>query len=113
MSEFKTLDELFDTIKAKRTANPDKSYCAKLFQKGRKKIAQKVGEEAIETVIDAAANNKKETIEESADLLFHLLVLWVEMGIKPEKVMFELEKRKDISGIEEKKSRKVKNNAQL
>ena len=106
MSEFKTLDELFDTIKSKRTANPEKSYCAKMFKKGRKKIAQKVGEEAVETVIEAAGNNKKEAIEESADLLFHLLLLWVEMGIKPERVMAELEKRKDISGIEEKKKRK-------
>jgi phosphoribosyl-ATP pyrophosphohydrolase len=108
MSEFKTLDELFDTIKSKRTANPEKSYCAKLFKKGRHKITQKLGEEAVETIIEAVANNKKETIEESADLLFHLLVLWADMGIKPEKVMYELEKRKDISGIEEKKLRKDK-----
>ncbi len=108
MSEFKTLDELFDTIKSKRTANPEKSYCAKMFKKGRNKIAQKIGEEAVEVVIEATGHNKKETIEESADLIFHLLLLWVEMGIKPEKVMTELEKRKDISGITEKLKRKEK-----
>ena len=101
-----TIDELFEIIKRRKSANPEKSYAAKLFSKGRHKIAQKLGEEAVETVIEAVADNKKKTIEESADLLFHLLVLWADMDIKPEKVYKELEKRNGKSGIEEKKSRK-------
>ena len=106
MSDMKVLEELFEIIKERRGADPEKSYAATLFKKGRLKIAQKLGEEAVETVIEAVANNKKETVQESADLLFHLLVLWADMDIKPSKVMKELEKRKGKSGIEEKNSRK-------
>jgi phosphoribosyl-ATP pyrophosphohydrolase len=105
MSNFQILEELFETIKSRKKADPQESYIAKLFYKGRHKIAQKLGEEAVETVIEAVADNKKETICESADLLFHLLVLWADMGIKPEAVFKELEKRKGTSGIEEKKAR--------
>lgn len=106
MSEFKILDELFKVINSRKNADPETSYVAKLFSRGRGKIAQKLGEEAVETVIEAVSDNKKETICESADLLFHLLVLWSDMGIKPEKVMQELEKRVGTSGIEEKKARR-------
>lgn len=106
MADTQLLDELYEMIKDRRKADPDKSYVAKLFKRGRHKIAQKLGEEAVETVIEAIADNKKETISESADLIFHLLVLWAEMGIKPERVMEELEKRKGKSGLDEKKARK-------
>lgn len=106
MSEFEVLGELYEIIQSRKTADPDKSYCAKLFKKGRHKIAQKLGEEAVETIVEAVANNKQKTIEESSDLLFHLLVLWADMGIMPEKVMQELAKRKGTSGIDEKNSRK-------
>ena len=106
MSDMQVLEELFEIIKERQGGDPEKSYAAKLFKKGRFKIAQKLGEEAVETVIEAVADNKKEAIQESADLLFHLLVLWADMGIKPAKVMKELEKRKGKSGIEEKNSRK-------
>lgn len=105
MSDFEIIGELYDIIQSRKNADPETSYCAKLFKKGRRKIAQKVGEEATETVIEAVCNNKKQTIAESSDLLFHLLVLWADMGIKPEKVMQELAKRKGISGIDEKNSR--------
>lgn len=106
MSKFKTLDELFEVIKSRKGGNIDKSHVAKLFYKGRKKIAQKLGEEAVETVIEAIANDKDKTISESADLLFHLLILWADMEIAPSDIIAELEKRKGKSGIEEKKSRK-------
>lgn len=100
------LTELFQVIKSRRKADPKSSYAAKLFDKGREKIAQKVGEEAVEVVIDAIAKKRKGVISESADLLFHLLVLWAEMGVSPEEVVKELEKRKGTSGLEEKKNRK-------
>ena len=106
MKDYAILEELFELIKSRKGADPEKSYVAKMFGKGRLKIAQKLGEESVETVIEAVADNKKLAIDESADLLFHLLILWADMGIKPEKVMKELEKRKGKSGIEEKKSRK-------
>ncbi|MCE3231875.1 MAG: phosphoribosyl-ATP diphosphatase [Rickettsiaceae bacterium] len=107
MTDSTIIEQLYQTIKERKKANPEESYVAKLFTKGRGKIAQKVGEEAVETVIDAVAGNKKGAVSESADLLFHLLVLWADMGIKPESVYKELEKRKGVSGIEEKKGRKV------
>ena len=107
MSQFKILDEVFETIKSRqKDGDITSSYTAKLFSKGRAKIAQKLGEEAVETVIDAVADNKKGAISESADLLYHLCVLWADMGIDPDSVMRELKNRKGISGIEEKKNRK-------
>ncbi len=106
MSKFQILDEIFATIKIRQAdGDIESSYTSKLFSKGRAKIAQKLGEEAVETVIEAVIDNKKGTISESADLLFHMLVLWADMGIDPEKVMAELKGRKGISGIEEKKGR--------
>ena len=106
MADFEVLEELFEVIKERQDADPEKSYAAKLFERGRPKIAQKFGEEAVELVIEAIADNKKDAVAESADVLFHMLMLWADMGIKPEKVMKELEKRKGKSGIEEKKNRK-------
>ncbi len=107
MSQFQILDEIFATIKLRQDSGDiDSSYTAKLFFRGRAKIAQKLGEEAVETVIEAVQDNKKNTISESADLLFHLLVLWADMGINPERVMEELKNRKGISGIAEKNGRK-------
>ncbi len=107
MADFQILQELFDVIKERKNADPETSYVAKLFKRGRGKIAQKLGEEAVELVIEAVADDKKAAVSESADLLFHLLILWADMGIKPEKVLKELEKRQGKSGIEEKKSRKT------
>lgn len=103
---FETLEKLHGIIEARKKSSPDKSYTARLFKKGRGKISQKLGEEAVELVVEAVGKDKKGAILESADLLYHLLVLWADMGIKPEKVMVELQKRCHISGIEEKKSRK-------
>lgn len=99
------LDALADVIESRKGGDVTKSYVAKLFGKGRKKIAQKVGEEAVELCIAAAYNDREEAISESADLLFHMMVLWSDMGIKPEDVYAELATREGLSGIDEKKSR--------
>jgi len=100
------LDLLYATVAGRKGGDPEKSYTAKLFTKGIKKIAQKVGEEAVETVIAALAESPENVVGESADLLYHLSVLWAEVGVKPEQVWAELAKRQGISGIDEKNSRK-------
>jgi phosphoribosyl-ATP pyrophosphohydrolase len=100
------LDQLFEILKSRRGGDPATSYTAKLFSRGRPKIAQKFGEEAVETVIAALAETPDKLVGESADLLYHLLVLWAECGIEPYQVWAELENRLGVSGIDEKKSRK-------
>ncbi|MCC3862262.1 phosphoribosyl-ATP diphosphatase [Pseudemcibacter aquimaris] len=99
------LEALANVIESRIGGDAEKSYVAKLFTKGRKKIAQKVGEEAVELCIAAADNDKDEAVSESADLIFHMMVLWADMGIKPEDIYNELASREGLSGIEEKKSR--------
>lgn len=101
-----TLARLFATIETRKGADPASSYTAKLFSKGKAKIAQKLGEEAVETVIAAMQGEREEIAAESADLLYHLLVLWAETGVAPDDVWTILEKREGISGIAEKASRK-------
>ena len=98
------LDRLFVTIAARRGADPSLSYTAKLFSQGRARIAQKLGEEAVETVIAAVAESPS-VAGESADLLYHLLVLWAEAGLAPGEVWAALEARMGVSGIAEKASR--------
>lgn len=100
------LDLLYATVAGRKGSDPEKSYTAKLFAKGRKKIAQKLGEEAVETVIAALVESPENVVGESADLLYHLSVLWAEVGVRPEQVWAELAKRQGISGIDEKNSRK-------
>ncbi len=99
------LRRLFQTIESRRGADPEVSHTAKLFQRGTKKIAQKVGEEAVEVVIEAIRNNRKRLVDESADLLYHLLVLWADAHIDPSEILAELSQRAGISGIAEKASR--------
>ena len=101
-----TLDRLFATIESRKGADPASSYTAKLFGKGKAKIAQKLGEEATETVIAAMGGDQREVALESADLLYHLLVLWAETGVAPEEVWAILDEREGVSGIAEKASRK-------
>lgn len=102
-----TLEKLHATIiKRREKGDPDSSYVAKLAQKGRGKICQKLGEEAVETIVDAMADKKSGVVSESADLLFHLLMLWADMGVKPADVAAELQRREGTSGIDEKKNRK-------
>ncbi len=99
------IDALFQVIAGRKGADPASSYTAKLFAKGRHKIAQKVGEEAVETVVAAVAQGPEAVVSESADLLYHLLVLWADCGVAPEHVWAELERRSGVSGIAEKEAR--------
>lgn len=99
------LEKLAAVIESRKNSGTDNSYVASLFSKGRKKIAQKVGEEAVELCIAAAHNDREEAVSESADLLFHMMVLWSDMDIKPEDVYEELMRREGVSGIDEKKAR--------
>ena len=100
-----TLTRLEATIARRLTASPDESYVAKLNSKGLAKIAQKVGEEAVETVIAAISGEREELVSESADLLMHLLVLLQKKGVALEEVMAELDRREGVSGLDEKASR--------
>ncbi len=93
-----TLGRLFATILAKRDGDPDASYTAKLFRSGTPKIAQKVGEEAVEVVIEALRQRPDRLVAESADLLYHLLVLWADAGLQPGQIWAELQRREGISG---------------
>jgi phosphoribosyl-ATP pyrophosphohydrolase len=100
------LDRLAAAIEARRGADPSSSYTAKLFSRGRAKIAQKVGEEAVEAVIEGVSGDRKKLAEESADLLYHLLVLWADAGVAPDDVWKILEGREGKGGLEERKARK-------
>ena len=100
-----TLTRLEATIARRLTASPNESYVAKLNSKGLAKIAQKVGEEAVETVIAAMSGEREELVSESADLLMHLLVLLQKKGVALEEVMAELDRREGVSGLDEKASR--------
>ncbi|MDR3523300.1 MAG: phosphoribosyl-ATP diphosphatase [Acetobacteraceae bacterium] len=99
------LDELFKTIEARKGADPSTSHSAKLMSRGMSKVAQKFGEEAVECLIEAVSGNTQALIAESADVLYHLMVIWVASGVAPADVWAELERRKGISGIAEKASR--------
>lgn len=99
------LDRLYATILSRRGGDPALSYTAKLMSEGTARIAKKFGEEAVETVIAALAGESEPIVGESADLLYHLLVLWEDAGVAPEDVWRALEARMGISGIAEKESR--------
>ena len=101
----RVIGELFAVIESRKGKNSKTSYTAKLFATGRGGITKKFGEEAVETVIAAMSETPDQVIRESADLLYHLLVLWAEIGIKPDQVWAELESRKGVSGLDEKTSR--------
>ena len=106
MSEtFERLGRLWETIDARRTTDPERSYVASLLAGGVEGAAKKVGEEAVETVLAAAAADRRALTHESADLLFHLLVLWAACGVAPAEVMAELARREGVSGHEEKRRR--------
>ncbi len=96
---------LAETIAARRHASGEVSYTRKLLDAGVAKCARKFGEEAVETVIEAVRNKRDRLVEESADLLYHLLVLWADARISPREVWAELARREGVSGIAEKESR--------
>lgn len=99
------LEGLYATIDSRKTADPQESYTAKLFARGIEKIAQKTGEEAVEAVIAAVGQGREELIAESADLLYHLMVMWSARDVTPADVAAELARRHGTSGLEERKKR--------
>ncbi|MBK8007609.1 MAG: phosphoribosyl-ATP diphosphatase [Rhizobiales bacterium] len=104
MTKF-TLEDLAKIIAARASESADKSYTRKLLDAGIEKCAKKLGEEATETVIAAAAGTKEQVVAESADLLYHLLVVLKARGVDLSEVYAELEKRTAQSGLEEKAAR--------
>ena len=100
------LETLYATILSRRTGDADTSYVARLTANGRDKIAQKVGEEAVETVVAAVRDDRAAIVSESADLLFHLAILWADAGVSPADITAELERREGVSGLDEKAARK-------
>ncbi len=99
------LDRLFEVVMERRTADPAVSHSARLLSRGIEKVAQKFGEESVECLIEAVAGNRDAVIAESADVLYHLIVLWVASGVRPDQVWSELTRREGVSGIVEKANR--------
>jgi phosphoribosyl-ATP pyrophosphohydrolase len=100
-----TLARLAETIAARRRATADESYVASLFAKGLPKIAQKLGEEAVETVIAALSGDAEAITGEAADLIFHLMVTLEATGVPLANVLAELDRRDGVSGLAEKAAR--------
>ncbi len=98
------IKELFFLLKNRKEVSDDKSYTAQLI-KNPDLLAKKIGEESSELIIDFIKKNKKGVINESSDLIYHLLVVWISIGVEPQDIWKELSKRKLQSGIEEKKNR--------
>lgn len=101
------LDRLIARIALNRNADPGTSYVAKMTAKGRAKIAQKVGEEAVETVIAAMGKDRGELVGEATDLMFHLALLLVDAGLSFDDIRAELERREGVSGLAEKANRRL------
>lgn len=101
------LDRLWEVVLARRAADPGESHSARLLARGTAKVAQKFGEEAVECVIEAVAGDREALAAESADVLYHLIVLWVSAGLAPEAVWRELERREGVSGLAEKAARRL------
>lgn len=106
MQTVEVLERLFSVIEGRKGTDPAASYTAQLLADGKPKIAKKLGEEATETVIAAMAGTPAEVARESADLLYHLLVLWAAAGVKPAEVWAELARREGKSGLAEKAGRR-------
>ena len=100
-----TLEDLEQRIAERAAASPDESYTAKLIARGIEKAAQKLGEEATEAVIAAVTHNRAELVKESADVLYHLLVVLKAEGVPLSEVMAELDARTAQSGLAEKAAR--------
>ncbi len=104
-SDIAVLDRLFGVVQSRRDADPAVSHSARLLSRGAAKVAQKFGEEAVECLIEAVAGNRDALVAESADVLYHLIVLWVACDVSPADVWSELVQREGISGIAEKAAR--------
>ena len=105
MTDF-TLHELEAIVSERAKAPPAESHTAKLLAGGPAKAAKKLGEEAVEALIEGIRGDKPKLIGESADMLYHLLTLWAAVNVKPQSVWNELARREGLSGIAEKASRK-------
>lgn len=103
MSEI--IDRLAEVLEARKGADPESSYVARLYAKGLDSILKKVGEEATETVIAAKGGDRGQVVYETADLWFHTLVMLKHLEIEPQEVLDELGRRFGLSGIEEKARR--------
>jgi phosphoribosyl-ATP pyrophosphohydrolase len=102
------MDRLWATVLSRRSADPATSHSARLLSRGTAKVAQKFGEEAVECLIEAVGKNPAALVAESADVLYHLIVMWVAAGVEPGEVWTELHRREGISGIAEKQARTPK-----
>ena len=102
------LDRLWAVVMSRRDADPAGSHSARLLARGTAKVAQKFGEEAVECVIEAMVGSKPALIAESADVLYHLMVVWVNAGVRADEVWSELQRREGISGLAEKAGRAQK-----
>lgn len=102
------LDRLYGVVLSRRDADPAVSHSARLLSRGIAKVAQKFGEESVECLIEAVGGNRKALVAESADVLYHLIVMWVAGDIRPDEVWAELIRREGVSGIAEKASRTEK-----
>ncbi|MEX2129053.1 MAG: phosphoribosyl-ATP diphosphatase [Xanthobacteraceae bacterium] len=100
-----SIRRLYDAVRAARGEDPGGSRTARLLQAGPRKIAKKVAEEAAEVALDSAAGNREGVIRESADLLYHLVVLWFEAGVQPKEIWAEMDRREKMYGIAEKISK--------
>ena len=98
------LETLFNDLLKKKNFNKENSYTSILLAE-KNLLAKKIGEESIEVILEYLNSNKNNTIKESADLLYHLCVMWISVNVKPGDIWNELQKRKGISGLDEKKSR--------
>ena len=98
------LEKLFDDLLKKKKFDKENSYTSSLLS-NKNLLAKKIGEESIEVIIEYLDNNKNKIIKESADLLYHLCVMWISVDLKPTDVWNELQKRRGISGLDEKKGR--------
>jgi phosphoribosyl-ATP pyrophosphohydrolase len=101
------LDRLWSVILKRRSADPSVSHSARLLSRGTAKVAQKFGEESVECLIEAVGGNPQALVAESADVLYHLLVLWVSCGVEPAMIWAELERREGVSGVAEKAARSL------
>ncbi len=99
------IDRLHDIVGARRAVDPRLSHSARLLGRGTAKVAQKLGEEVFECLIEAVSGNRKKLIGEGADVLYHLVVLWVDQGVRPSQVWAELERREGVGGLVEKRAR--------
>jgi phosphoribosyl-ATP pyrophosphohydrolase len=101
------IDRLFSIIESRRGSDPKVSYTAKLLRQGTPKCAKKLGEEAVEASIAAVSGDREGLIGESADVLYHLLVVWAACGITPADIYAALAARESRSGVDEKACRRA------